>query len=67
MQDVLNAATLGSIYLLFALGMALVWGTIGILNFAHGAIFMFSAFVGHLITRETELPLLAVVAIALEV
>lgn len=65
MQDVLNAATLGSIYLLFALGMALVWGTIGILNFAHGAIFMFSAFVGHLVTRETELPLLAVVAIAM--
>lgn len=64
MQDLLNAATLGSIYLLFALGMALVWGTIGILNFAHGATFMFSAFVGHLITRETELPLLAIVGIA---
>lgn len=64
MQDVLNAATLGSIYLLFALGMALVWGTIGILNFAHGATFMFSAFVGHLVTRETELPLLGVIAIA---
>lgn len=64
MQDVLNAATLGSIYLLFALGMALVWGTIGILNFAHGATFMFSAFVGHLLTREAELPMLAIVGIA---
>lgn len=64
MQDVLNAATLGSIYLLFALGMALVWGTIGILNFAHGATFMFSAFVGHLVTRETELPFLGVIGVA---
>ena len=64
MQDLLNAATLGSIYLLFALGMALVWGTIGILNFAHGATFMFSAFVGHVVTRETELPFIGVVLIA---
>ena len=67
MQDVLNAATLGSIYLLFALGMALVWGTIGILNFAHGATFMFSAFLGHLLTQRTELPFLAVVATAVAV
>ncbi|GGD06598.1 branched-chain amino acid ABC transporter permease [Nocardioides daphniae] len=64
MQDLLNAATLGSIYLLFALGMALVWGTIGILNFAHGATFMFSAFVGHLVSRETELPFLGVIGVA---
>lgn len=64
MQDLLNAATLGSIYLLFALGMALVWGTIGILNFAHGATFMFSAFVGHVLTRETELPFLGVILVA---
>jgi branched-chain amino acid transport system permease protein len=63
-QDLLNAATLGSIYLLFTLGMALVWGTIGILNFAHGAIFMFSAFIGHVITKETELPFLGVVLVA---
>lgn len=64
MQDLLNVATLGSIYLLFSLGMALVWGTIGILNFAHGAIFMFSAFLGHLVTQKTELPLLGVVLVA---
>lgn len=65
MQDLLNAATLGSIYLLFALGMALVWGTIGILNFAHGATFMFSAFVGHLLSRENELSLVGVIGIAM--
>lgn len=65
MQDLLNAATLGSIYLLFTLGMALVWGTIGILNFAHGATFMFSAFVGHVLSRETQLPFLAVIAVAI--
>ncbi|MFH5821846.1 branched-chain amino acid ABC transporter permease [Georgenia sp. AZ-5] len=64
MQELLNTATLGSIYLLFALGMALAWGTIGILNFAHGAIFMFSAFVAHLITNEVTLPLPVIVLLA---
>ena len=67
LQDVLNASTLGSIYLLFALGMALVWGTMGILNFAHGSVFMFSAFVGYLITSRIPLPLPAVVLIAMVV
>lgn len=64
MQDLLNAATLGSIYLLFTLGMALVWGTIGILNFAHGSTFMFAAFTGHVLTRDSEMPFLAVIGIA---
>lgn len=67
MQDVLNAATLGSVYLLFALGMALAWGTIGILNFAHGATFVFSVLVAHVITREVALPLPVVLAIAMAV
>ena len=67
MQDVLNAATLGSIYLLFALGMALAWGTIGILNFAHGATFVFAVLVGNLVTRDTTLPMAAVLGIAVAV
>ncbi|MGY2067261.1 branched-chain amino acid ABC transporter permease [Blastococcus sp. SYSU DS0619] len=62
-QDVLNALTLGSLYLLFALGMSLAWGTIGILNFAHGSIFMFSAFTAHLIVREVALPIPAMILI----
>ncbi|MER6975810.1 branched-chain amino acid ABC transporter permease [Streptomyces carpinensis] len=66
-QDVINAATLGSLYLLFALGMSLAWGTIGILNFAHGSIFMFSAFVCHLIVREAALPMPVAVLIGLVV
>lgn len=61
-QDVLNALTLGSLYLLFALGMSLAWGTIGILNFAHGSIFMFAAFSAHLIVRDVALPIVAVIA-----
>lgn len=64
LQALLDALTLGSVYLLFALGMALVWGTIGILNFAHGVTFMFSAFVAHLVAEQVRLPMPAIVVIA---
>jgi branched-chain amino acid transport system permease protein len=62
-QNLLNALTLGSLYLLFALGMSLAWGTIGILNFAHGSIFMFSAFVAYELVLRTPLPMPAMIAI----
>ncbi|MXP24238.1 branched-chain amino acid ABC transporter permease [Gordonia sp. HNM0687] len=65
MQEIVNAAALGSIYLLFALGMALAWGTIGILNFAHGATFVFSVLVAHLITQQGALPLPVILVIAM--
>jgi branched-chain amino acid transport system permease protein len=64
-QDLLNATTLASIYILFALGMSLVWGTIGILNFAHGSIFMFSAFIAYLVVQQVPLGMPAVIAIAM--
>ena len=64
-QDLLNATTLASIYVLFALGMSLVWGTIGILNFAHGSIFMFSAFIAYLVVQQIPLGMPAVIAIAM--
>ena len=65
MQELLNTLTLGSIYLLFALGMALAWSTIGILNFAHGAIFVFSAFSAHFISEQVALPMPALVLISI--
>lgn len=65
MQELLNTVTLGSIYLLFALGMALAWSTIGILNFAHGAIFVFSAFSAHVISGYVSLSLPVIVLISM--
>lgn len=67
MQDILGAVILGSTYLLFALGMSLTWGTIDILNFSHGSIFMFSAFSAHLVLQSTSLPLLALIVIGIVV
>lgn len=67
MQEIVNALTLGSVYLLFALGMALAWGTIGILNFAHGATFVFSVLSAHMITKEVDLPIPVILLVAIAV
>jgi branched-chain amino acid transport system permease protein len=62
MQTLANAVTAGSIYLLFALGMSLTWGTINVLNFAHGAVFMFTAFLLYLVASGSDLNLPELVA-----
>jgi branched-chain amino acid transport system permease protein len=45
-QQLINGITLGSIYGLIAIGYTLVFGIIGMVNFAHGDVFMVSAFIG---------------------
>ena len=42
--QILNGLDKGAAYALIALGLTLVFGTLGIVNFAHGAIFMLGAF-----------------------
>jgi branched-chain amino acid transport system permease protein len=44
-QQLINGITLGSIYGLIALGYTMVYGIIGMVNFAHGDVFMVSAFI----------------------
>ena len=44
-QQLINGVTLGSIYGLIAIGYTMVFGIIGMVNFAHGDVFMVSAFV----------------------
>src|ERR1700723_507667 len=43
-QQLINGITLGSIYGLIAIGYTIVYGIIGMINFAHGDIFMVCAF-----------------------
>ncbi|GLQ06113.1 branched-chain amino acid ABC transporter permease [Sneathiella chinensis] len=42
--QILNGLDKGAAYALIALGLTLVFGTLGIVNFAHGALFMLGAF-----------------------
>src|SRR6202000_477010 len=44
-QQLINGITLGSIYGLIAIGYTMVYGIIGMINFAHGDVFMVSAFI----------------------
>ena len=45
LQQLINGLTLGAIYGLIAIGYTMVYGIIGMINFAHGDIFMVGAFI----------------------
>src|SRR5262245_47879392 len=45
-QQLVNGVTLGSVYALLAIGYSIVYGVLGLLNFAQGEVYMVGAFVG---------------------
>ncbi|KUF10299.1 branched-chain amino acid ABC transporter permease [Pseudoponticoccus marisrubri] len=60
--QILNGLDKGSAYALIALGLTLIFGTLGVVNFAHGALFMIGAFCAVTLNRlfnlshEVEVP-----------
>ncbi|MEM7168562.1 MAG: branched-chain amino acid ABC transporter permease [Pseudomonadota bacterium] len=53
--QILNGLDKGGAYSLIALGLTIIFGTLGVVNFAHGALFMLGAFVA--VTTKTLLGL----------
>jgi len=55
-QQLINGLTLGGVYSLIAIGYTMVYGILGMLNFAHGEIYMIGGFTGwwvlHLLSRN---------------
>ena len=49
--QILNGLDKGSAYALIALGLTLIFGTLGVVNFAHGALFMLGAFCAVTVSR----------------
>ena len=45
-QQLINGVSLGSIYALIALGYTMIYGIIKLINFAHGDVYMFGAYIG---------------------
>jgi len=45
-QQLINGLTLGAVYALIAIGYSMVYGIVGVINFAHGEIYMIGAYVG---------------------
>lgn len=70
----LTGLQLGAIYMLIALGLTLIFGTLGVVNFAHGALFMLGAYLGVIVAGEVGFllaillvpPLLFLIGILLE-
>ncbi|MBP2645450.1 MAG: transporter permease [Firmicutes bacterium] len=56
-QQLLNAAQLGAVYSLIALGYTMVYGVLRLINFAHGDIFMVGAFIGFMLATTLNMPL----------
>ena len=62
-QQLINGLTLGAVYGLIAIGYTMVYGIIGMINFAHGDIYMVSSFIA--VTCFTLLASLGVTSIPL--
>ena len=70
-QQVFNGLSLGAVYALIAIGYTMVYGIIGMINFAHGDIYMIGAYTGlvtlAIVGTQSSLPLFFVVALMLVV
>ena len=64
-QQLVNGIVLGSTYALIALGYTMVYGIAELINFAHGEIYMFGAFVGMIMVTIVGLPFLPALVIAM--
>ena len=65
LQQLINGLQLGAVYALIALGYTMVYGVLRLINFAHGDIFMFGAFVGYFCISRWHLPIYLVFMIAI--
>jgi branched-chain amino acid transport system permease protein len=76
LEQVINGLMMGSIYVLVALGMVLIYGVLHVLNFAHGVLFTVGAYVCYLVLSKLtgsyalavvlSMAVLAVLGMALE-
>lgn len=64
-QQLINGLILGSTYALIALGYTMVYGIIELINFAHGEIYMFGAFVGLILVTVFKVPFILAFLLAM--
>ncbi len=68
-QQLFNGLSLGAIYALIAIGYTMVYGIIGMINFAHGEIYMIGAYAGlvtlSVIGTQSGLPIAVVIGLML--
>lgn len=54
LQQLVNGLTIGSTYAIFAVGYTLILGVLGVVNMAHGVVFMISSYVGLLVAHNVS-------------
>ena len=65
LQSTIIGLSIGSIYILMALGLTLMFGMMHIINFAHGAVYMLGAFVVYYVFFQAGAPYLAAFVLAM--
>jgi branched-chain amino acid transport system permease protein len=66
-QTLVSGLSFGAVYALVALGFSLVYRTMGLVNFAHGAVLMIGAYVASTFYRSARLPVAGAVPAAMAV
>ena len=64
-QSAVIGVSIGSIYILMALGLTLMFGMMHIINFAHGAVYMLGAFVIYYVFFQGGVPYFAAFVLAM--
>jgi branched-chain amino acid transport system permease protein len=64
-QQWINGLSQGAVYALFALGFTLVFGVLDLVNLAHGANYMWGAFIGWVLVTRLNLPVLLALPLAM--
>lgn len=65
LQQVINGLSLGFVYALIAMGYTMVYGIIGLINFAHGDIYMVGAYFGFFASTTFHLPFIPTLLLAM--
>lgn len=65
LQQLINALVYGSVLTLFSLGLSLAWGTLDVLNLAHGSLFVLAGFLTYELTTHTSIPFVLVLLISM--
>lgn len=64
-QQIINGLALGSVYALIAIGYTMVYGIIGLINFAHGDVYMVGAYSAFLTSTYFHIPFIPSLIIAM--
>ena len=63
LQNTFNGLVSGAFYALLALGLAVIFGMLRVVNFAHGAFYMLGAFGAYVLLTEAGVPFWAALVI----